>query len=231
MIAHMALCEADGDWDLSPHGFRRRAAEIRVFGDDIIIATRAVGDLYYLLSELGLMVNKGKSFYQGPFREACGMDAMNGVDVTPAKITQLYQPSNPETLVSVIECSNNLHKKGMWRTADALLKTVPEPELKLLPVSREVIGSVSLFTYLDAPLKARKRWNRDLHKWEYRILTVTGKVSRIGTTGESSLLQFFTEEPDPMLPWESGQVKRTQSRKRIAWVCETSTVSQRSLIL
>jgi hypothetical protein len=225
MIAHMALCETDGEWDMSPHGFRRRAAEIRVFGDDIIIPARAVGDLFYILSDLGLMVNKGKSFHKGLFREACGMDAFNGVDVTPAKIRKLYQPSNPETLVSVVECANNLHKKFMWRTADALLKTVPEAELKLLPVSRRVVGSVTLFTYSDAPFKARKRWNRDLHKWEYRILTVTGKVSRTGLTGEASLFQFFTEEPDPMLPWESGQVKRTQLRKRVAWVCESSTNS------
>lgn len=164
MIAHMALCEADGDRDLSQHGFRRRAAEIRVFGDDIIIAKRAVGDLFYLLSELGLMVNKGKSFHKGRFRESCGMDAYDGVDVTPAKIRKIYQLSNPETLVSVIECSNNLYKKGMWRLADALLKTVPDSELKLIPVSRGVVGSVSLFTYNDAALTSRRRWNPDLHR-------------------------------------------------------------------
>ena len=218
MIAHFALACAEQDFECTQDAFRRRATKIRVFGDDIIIATEAVGHLYRILASLGLKVNEGKSFSKGHFREACGMDAYNGVDVTPGYIRKLYQTSDPESLVSVVECSNNLYKKGLWRLADRFLKTVPQAELNILPVSRQDVGSVSLFTFCDQPLQSRKRWNKDYQRWEYRFLTVTGKTRYSELTGTASVLQYLMEEPDPMLPWRSGQPERTRHRKIVAWV-------------
>lgn len=218
MFAHFALCEAEQDWDLSSDGFRRRATSIRVFGDDIILSVEAYGHLQRMLTACGLKVNEGKSFSKGAFREACGMDAYRGNDVTPAYIRKLYKSSHPEALASVVECSNNFHRKGLWRTANMLLKTVDAAELKLLAVNNQAVGPVSVFTFVKGPLRSRKRWNGNLHNWEYRILTLSGKVSFTHGTGEASLLQFFTEEPDPMLPWAAGQAKRTRLRKTVAWV-------------
>lgn len=218
MIAHFALAMAEQDWDCTADGFRRRASSIRVFGDDIIIDTHAVGHLYRILKECGLKVNESKSFYKGSFRESCGMDAFDGVDVTPGYIRSIYNASNPESLDSVVKCSNNLYKKGLWRTADRLLKTVPQKELKALPVARKDVGPVTLFTFVDQPLTAPKRWREDYQRWEYRYLTVTGKTRYSGYTGEASVFQFFMEDPDPMLPWQSGQPEQTRHRKIVAWV-------------
>ena len=222
MICHFALCCAYGEWDMTEIGFRRRASRIRVFGDDIIIDTKAVGHLYNILASVGLKVNKEKSFHKGYFREACGMDAYQGVDVTPGYVRTLYQPSDPESLVSVVECSNNFYKKHFWHLADRLLKTVPQSEIKNLAVSKQDVGPVSLFTYVDAPLQSRKRWNEDLHRWEYRILSVTGRTRYLEYTGEASIFQYLTEEPDPMLPWKSGAPKRKSSSKRMVWVYSSS---------
>lgn len=227
MIAHFAVALAEQDFDVSDDGFRRRASKIRVFGDDIIIDNYAVGHLFRILEDCGLKVNKEKSFHKGLFREACGMDAYNGVDVTPGYIRKLYRPSDPESLVSVVECSNNFYRKGLWHIADRLLKTVPQQELKALAVSSKDVGPVSLFTFVDVPLTARKRWNKDYHRYEYRYLTITGKVSRIEYTGEASVLQYFTEDPDPMLPWASGQPERTRLRKIVAWVYPHQVAEQK----
>jgi hypothetical protein len=122
MLAHTAVAAVLGNWGLRPSDWNDRAQYIRVFGDDIIITEPAVGHLYRLLEEVGLKVNKEKSFSRGQFRESCGMDAYDGVDVTPGYIRKIYQPSSPEALVSVVECSNNLYKKGLWHLADSLLR-------------------------------------------------------------------------------------------------------------
>lgn len=218
MMAHVAICFTTGDRDLSADAFRRRATSIRVFGDDIIVPSETTEALYHILEECGLRVNASKSFVKGYFREACGMDAYMGHDVTPAYIRKQYDPKSPESLVSVVECSNNFHRKGLWHTADALLKTIPPAEYKKLLVARKDIGSVAIFTFVEGVSPRPKRWNKDLHRWEYRILTVTGKTEFLEATGEATALQYFMEEPDPMLPWKSGQPKRTRLKKRVAWV-------------
>lgn len=43
-----------------------------VFGDDIIIKADVASRLIHLLEEVGFVVNKEKSFIEGPFRESCG---------------------------------------------------------------------------------------------------------------------------------------------------------------
>lgn len=46
--------------------------EATVFGDDIIISPEHAPRLITLLQEVGLVVNRDKSFIEGPFRESCG---------------------------------------------------------------------------------------------------------------------------------------------------------------
>jgi hypothetical protein len=61
-------------------------SSIRVFGDDIILPNFAVPELFKLLEELGLRVNKDKSFYNDlVVREACGIYAFAGYDITPVR--------------------------------------------------------------------------------------------------------------------------------------------------
>jgi len=54
-----------------------------VYGDDIIIGAEDVPELTSLLQFLGFTINQEKSFTQGPFRESCGADWFDGVNVTP----------------------------------------------------------------------------------------------------------------------------------------------------
>lgn len=56
---------------------------LSVYGDDIILPVGAVVELYNLLDLFGFMVNKEKSFIAGPFRESCGVDCLNGINIRP----------------------------------------------------------------------------------------------------------------------------------------------------
>lgn len=58
-----------------------RNRSVSVFGDDIIVDTRAYELVISLLNAYGCIPNVSKSFNTGPFRESCGTDWHNGVNV------------------------------------------------------------------------------------------------------------------------------------------------------
>lgn len=62
---------------------------LSVFGDDIIVDKRAAPLLLKLLGILGFVVNSGKTFIEGPFRESCGRDWFTGHDVRPVYVKRL----------------------------------------------------------------------------------------------------------------------------------------------
>jgi len=57
--------------------------KVSVYGDDIVIPSRDYSDVVRLLNLCGFTTNDAKSFHVGPFRESCGGDFYNGVQVTP----------------------------------------------------------------------------------------------------------------------------------------------------
>lgn len=194
------------------------APDVRVFGDDIILPSNAYPVLVSLLETLLLKVNASKSYVNGYFRESCGMDAYAGVDVTPAYFREVYSPS-PTSLESVVECSNNFHKKGLWNTADFIRRTVPTAEDRNLPVVGGDDGILGYFSFCGSFYgHLLSRWNEDYHREERRVLTTRSKVRRKHGLGYGGLTQFFHEEPDPLLPYSSGQPHQVVPRKGFDWV-------------
>lgn len=61
----------------------RTPGSISVYGDDIIIPTRAAYTLRRVLGWCGFKVNTSKSYWDGAFRESCGKHYYAGLDVTP----------------------------------------------------------------------------------------------------------------------------------------------------
>lgn len=70
-----------------------------VYGDDIIVPTEVSKDVIAVLSFFGMSVNKTKSFVDGPFRESCGGDYFEGVDVRPHFLEE--SPDEPQQLISL----------------------------------------------------------------------------------------------------------------------------------
>lgn len=60
-----------------------------VFGDDIIIPSSEYNSFVEVLTSAGFFVNMKKSFASGQFRESCGGDYLNGVDITPIYVKTL----------------------------------------------------------------------------------------------------------------------------------------------
>lgn len=56
---------------------------VSVYGDDVIIPTEAMTLFNEVLTVCGFVVNLTKSFADGPFRESCGADYLDGIDIRP----------------------------------------------------------------------------------------------------------------------------------------------------
>lgn len=196
---------------------------VRVFGDDIIVPTDAYPVLVRMLSSLLLKVNESKSYARGKFRESCGEDAYDGVDVTPAYLRQVYGPA-PESLASVVECSNNFFMKGWWHAAAYVQKTVPEEEARLLPIlNARTTGPLHLTTFTETQFShLRKRWNKELQRDEYRVIHVSSSPRKKRGKGYGDLNQFFhtNVRRDDLINIslnEGGQVTEARVRKSTRW--------------
>lgn len=65
-----------------------------VNGDDIVVRREAYGTVIRLLRYLGFVPNLDKSFNDGQFRESCGSDWLNGVNVRGVYIKTLKTPQS-----------------------------------------------------------------------------------------------------------------------------------------
>lgn len=89
----------------------------RVFGDDIIVGDALYEDVVLVLEALGFILNSSKSYHSpARFRESCGGEGYDGVDVTPMKISRRFQSvrgrwtsSHASSFAGLIDMANTCH--------------------------------------------------------------------------------------------------------------------------
>lgn len=84
---------------------------VYVFGDDIIAPSTYYEVAIESLEFAGLLVNKSKSFNRGSFRESCGVDAYNGINVTPLRM-KVHQIESNTDLVAMSTFAKSLRLQG-----------------------------------------------------------------------------------------------------------------------
>lgn len=181
----------------------RYAPLVRVFGDDIIVETTVLPKLQDILEANGLMVNLSKTFHKGAFRESCGLDAYQGVEVTPARIKRLSCNPSHEVAVSMLESSNNLFKRGMWHTASWLMSHLRGFDFTVSKIkdlqmryfedpgyqTHDFAGYSSFCGSKGSHLK--KRWNPRLQREEVKSHVLISKSTVIPTQSAHDLTQFL----------------------------------------
>lgn len=86
--------------------------EVSVYGDDLICPSEKYSEVVSALELIGFIPNSAKSFGVGPFRESCGKDYWEGVDVRPVfckekmSVKEIYRLHNffKRTLVMEFLC-------------------------------------------------------------------------------------------------------------------------------
>ena len=190
---------------------------VRVFGDDIIIPEHGYESLCRLLHLLGLKVNQDKSFVKGHFRESCGMDAYKGFNVTPIK-PKCIEATGPQSRQSLVDYANNLHQAGLWHAAQAVESMLPDWVRKNLPIVGVGCGGAGRFSYTGTKWEhLRKRYNHELHRYEYRLYAQITRAKRIPVNTLAGVLQYFSEAPEPTTKWEHGILSRPKTSDGLRW--------------
>lgn len=180
-------------WGLKPTlaNVKRASKQIRVFGDDIIVASEFAHQSVNWLESVGLKINLSKSFLEGNFRESCGVDAFKGVDVTPIYVRT--RPDNKSTEPSAIEglvaTSNLAWLRGLYEFSAVLKREVEERIGYSLPLVAQECGALGWHSRLDAMNPTR--WNRSLQRFETRTLVLKPLKRRDRLDGYAALLKFF----------------------------------------
>ena len=155
---------------------RGRNPRVFVYGDDIICDVGDSALIMVGLEAIGLKVNRDKSYVGGMFRESCGGDYHNGYDVTPVRVRKV--PSNVGTgLEASADLANAFIAKFGYEQSHSIVRTIeqvvgytyPRTELQL-PATIRVLPSASNDVFF------RRRFQKDLQRFEHRILTSTADV-------------------------------------------------------
>lgn len=165
---------------------------ILVYGDDVIVPAEYASTAVETLEAFGLRVNANKSCMSGRFRESCGVDAYNGVDVTPLRVKERMPSVNktPYALSSWCDYAKALARRSYWDAYWLILKDL-EKVFGPIPTACESQG---LHVPVVANNMIKKRWNKNLQRFEYKVPMIKPTVVRRSLPGWLLLLRFFTEQ-------------------------------------
>lgn len=220
LCATLAACLVSRRLPFSMKSIRSLVGRVAVYGDDIVVPVDSVNLLLRGLELTYSKPNADKTFTVGNFRESCGLDVMDGVDVSPIYIRKVPDKTKPASIASCVDTRNGFYERKF------LLHVVATIDQHLdemgFPIPSKAIdsGSFGLTSYVfplsSEPNKGR-RWNGKLQRYEVRTLNFTSKSELHPIGDDSALLQWFTEAPGPTTKWESGWRGRPATKYRSGW--------------
>jgi len=125
--------------------------DFRVYGDDIIVRKSCFPAVTDLLCRCGFSLNKKKTFSEGLFRESCGGDYWQGVDVRPAELRALGSLPEIFTFHNLMRRSDtcNYYTQSLQ---DYLFYLVPEDLRYVAPLPFMSTWEVGAKAYRSADL-------------------------------------------------------------------------------
>ena len=192
-------------------------ASTYVYGDDIIIRPQAYDHLVRTFEKFALKVNYSKSYVDGPFRESCGVDAWNGIKVTPFKIKKDISRRTLDGNLATAICkySSTCYSLDYRATGDYLFELANRQYPGILRHCRELGGLsvVDPYSYLDLS-KFEHGYDRRLcHIWvKGWMLSTSKKPSHLD--GLSRLLKSYYGDWREHDPSEVAVLRSAKIRKR-----------------
>jgi len=168
-----------------------------VYGDDVIVPTAYAANAIEQLESFGLKVNHDKSCTRGLFRESCGKDAFQGIDVTPVRFRTVWSSlPDPSVYASWISYANSFYDRQYFHTYDRIVSemlriygNIPGEDMQL------ACPSLRFVSEYERPWKTRT--NRSLQKRQYRVRDLKSPHVIEVIDGWSMLLRYFTEAARP----------------------------------
>lgn len=150
-----------------------RRRDWRVYGDDIVLPSSHVPTLVRMLESYSLKVNGSKSFWKGHFRESCGADWFQGVNVTPV-YQRAHIPNRRADVKEIVSLSS---------FRDQFVDVYGEGSTSAY-IDKTVIALIGMYPYVEYPrlspgitrrgTPVSVRWNRGLQRHEVRAFVPVG---------------------------------------------------------
>lgn len=195
---------------------------VRVYGDDIIVPVRAAQSVVRMLEAFGLRVNRSKSFWTGMFRESCGKEYFNGVDVTIVRCRREL-PTRPkarssevDSIVSTSAMRNLLHYAGYNRTVDwldSILLNVLNGHYPYVSATSPAIGRIRPEGFQT------DRMDSKLQVPMVKAFTVRGTSPASKLDGPGALMKTLSSDRKNPIPDERHleRAGRPRLRMKIGW--------------
>lgn len=169
---------------------KAHAGKVRVYGDDIIIPVDCVYDVIQYLEAFGFKINKDKSFWNGKFRESCGKDYYDGIDVSICRVRRVFPTSRRDVseLVSMVSLRNQLYYAGLWGTVQWLDDRIRKL-LRHYPVVATTSSAIGRHSFLG--YDNTQKWDDDLHKPLVKAWVIRTREPASKASGEGALLKMF----------------------------------------
>lgn len=139
-------------------------SEFRVYGDDIIVHQRTALLLIEILRYMGFKTNTDKTFLFGPFRESCGADFFEGVNVRPYNLDFV-----PLTDRDVYKIHNGLRDSPYlvcFEVLEKVLKPIPSQDRLCRPLAGppDTALEVSFSTFRESRFA---KWCTGIQNWTW----------------------------------------------------------------
>lgn len=190
-------------------GVPRRAAHaaVYVYGDDIVVPTQHVACAIQALTSVGLKINEGKSCTSGFFRESCGVDAFNGVDVTPTKAKRIWSDKpSVKDIASWCALADNLFANAYWVTADVIRSMLERVMRITLKTPTSPIVGLTTWSHDHAVEANAKRlvYSRKRQCWAIRAICLKARVDQPPITGWERMVRIAWETRTSVSSFDSN---------------------------
>nr|QDH89727.1 MAG: RNA-dependent RNA polymerase [Leviviridae sp.] len=153
---------------------------VYVYGDDIIIPSDYAKVVIDGLESVGLLVNKDKSYYEGDFRESCGVDAFLGTNITATRFKKLFpvDSDDGEAYAAWVAYANAFAAKGYEQLAYTIFQDLEKLFGRIpygvahSPFPCRIVDDPADAEVRNKRIKVRWRVSRDYQRLEFKVKTL-----------------------------------------------------------
>ena len=191
-----------------------------VFGDDIIIRTDAARYVSRVLHLLGFVVNRDKSFVEGPFRESCGADYFLGSNVRGVYIKRLETLQDSFAAINLLNRWSSKSQVFLPESVSYLLGLIRHPERFFVPPDEDDVAGIHIPLRMVPPSynNKSKRFHTGVHHYRAhipipKVAELLGDVLQYG----QRVLRTWVNHPGSLIALLYGGVRggRITLRQRV----------------
>lgn len=150
----------------------RAPVDFRVYGDDIIVRQSEALQCLDVLKHLGFRSNPDKTFLTGPFRESCGADWYNGLDIRPAYLDYRFTTNVDLYKFHNSTLASDLTYGFFEPIRELLLKACPTEVRFVRPFHGNPDAAFTVS--LDRAMSSQSmHWDRKTFAWKWKEVRTT----------------------------------------------------------